>query len=195
MGIQIKSRERVKELAEVYTNEREVNSMLDLIEESKSGFTYDIKTTFLEPACGNGNFIIKILERKLETVKKKSKTVKSFEINTLVSISTIYGIDICYENVSETKKRIKTHLESYFYLNFGGYFPTKEWFRAIDYILDKNIILGNTLEDQEKIKITEFIYGRNGKFKEKIFKFSDLTLENPTPIEEKKAIHYEKWSV
>lgn len=195
MGTQIKSRERVKELAEVYTNEREVNSMLDLIEDSKSGFTYDIKTTFLEPACGNGNFIIKILERKLETVKKKSKTVKSFEINTLVSISKIYGIDICSENVSETRTRIKTHLESYFYLNFGGYFPTKEWLRAIDYILDKNIILGNTLEDQEKIKITEFIYSRNGKFQEKIFKFSDLTLKNPTPIEEKKAIHYEKWGV
>lgn len=64
---QIKSKERVKDLAEVYTNEREVNAMLDLIPDMTD--TKQISYKYLEPACGNGNFLIKILERKLNLIK------------------------------------------------------------------------------------------------------------------------------
>lgn len=63
MSKQIKSRKRVKDFAEVYTNEREVKAMCDLI---PTEIWDNIESTFLEPACGNGNFLVEILARKFE---------------------------------------------------------------------------------------------------------------------------------
>lgn len=64
---QIKSKERVAEHGEVFTNEREVNAMLDLVKDA----TKRIESRFLEPACGDGNFLIEILRRKLAVVKRQ----------------------------------------------------------------------------------------------------------------------------
>ena len=61
MSKQIKSKKRVSEHGEVFTNEREVNAMLDLVKDE----TLRIDSRFLEPACGDGNFLIEILRRKL----------------------------------------------------------------------------------------------------------------------------------
>lgn len=58
---QVKSRERVQQHGEVFTNEREVNAMLDLVKHE----TERIDSRFLEPACGDGNFLAEILRRKL----------------------------------------------------------------------------------------------------------------------------------
>ena len=66
MSSQIKSRKRVIDFGEVYTNEREVNAMIDLVKEEAEKIT----TTFLEPACGSGNFLVEILRRKLYTVSR-----------------------------------------------------------------------------------------------------------------------------
>ena len=66
---QIKSKKRVRNNGEVFTNEREVNAMLDLVKQE----TERIDSRFLEPACGNGNFLIEILRRKLEVVKSRYK--------------------------------------------------------------------------------------------------------------------------
>ena len=66
---QVKSKQRVCEHAEAFTAEREVNAMLDLVKSE----SYRIESKFLEPVCGDGNFLIKILERKVETVKKDFK--------------------------------------------------------------------------------------------------------------------------
>lgn len=67
---QIKTRERVRDLAEVYTHKREVDAMLDLIPDifpsEHSPSNTDRK--FLEPACGSGNFLEDILHRKLSYV-------------------------------------------------------------------------------------------------------------------------------
>ena len=69
MATQVKSKKRVAEHGEVFTNEREVNAMLDLVKQE----TERIDSRFLEPACGNGNFLIEILRRKLEVVKARYK--------------------------------------------------------------------------------------------------------------------------
>jgi type I restriction-modification system DNA methylase subunit len=63
---QIKSRERVSNHGEVFTAPREVNAMLDLVK----GETERIDSRFLEPACGTGNFVTVILERKLRVVRQ-----------------------------------------------------------------------------------------------------------------------------
>ena len=58
---QVKSRKRVTDHGEVFTAQREVNAMLDLVKQE----TGRIDSRFLEPACGTGNFLVEILKRKL----------------------------------------------------------------------------------------------------------------------------------
>ena len=65
MAQQIKSKQRVTDHGEVFTNEREVNAMLDLVKQE----TERIDSRFLEPACGEGAFLTEILRRKLSVVK------------------------------------------------------------------------------------------------------------------------------
>lgn len=118
---QIKSKKRIKDLAEVYTHEREIENMLEMI-------PFNEKTKFLEPSCGNGNFLLKILQKKLELVKEKT------EKNLLEVLQSLYGIDICSENIIETKKRLLLE-----FFDFLG--------KELDIsILDKNIVTGNTLQ-------------------------------------------------
>jgi type I restriction-modification system DNA methylase subunit len=88
----IKSKDRVKKFAEVYTPERIVNEMLDMVEPMK------LESTFLEPACGNGNFLVKILERKLKLCHNADDIISA--------IQSIYGIDLLADNVEESKKRM-----------------------------------------------------------------------------------------
>ena len=61
--MQVKSKERVAKHGEVFTNLREVNAMLDLIQADQ--YTNPL-STWLEPACGTGNFLLEILKRKQE---------------------------------------------------------------------------------------------------------------------------------
>lgn len=117
----IKSKERVRDLAEVYTAEREVRAMLDLVPE------FSLKQTFLEPACGNGNFLIEILRRKLQAhpltrpyferdaegrLSSFPKNGKAEEVVLLAiqAVSTIYGFDICPNNIAETQARLNAYV-------------------------------------------------------------------------------------
>ena len=93
---QIKSRKRVVDHGEVFTNEREVKAMCDLVNDE----TQRIDSRFLEPACGDGNFLAEILDRKLAVVKKKyRRSVMDFEKNSLLAVSSLYGVDIMMDNV------------------------------------------------------------------------------------------------
>lgn len=102
----IKSRSRVQEHGEVFTPDSIVNDMIDLVDSelNKENLWGYIDKTWLEPACGNGNFLIRILDRKLEAVQKLPK--EQWVIGLLHSVSTIYGVDIQYDNVEESKERM-----------------------------------------------------------------------------------------
>lgn len=91
---QIKSKERVNKFAEVFTAPREVKAMCDLVDEE----CRRIDSTFLEPDCGTGNFLVEILERKFSACK----TID----DGLTAISSIFGIDIQGDNVIETRERL-----------------------------------------------------------------------------------------
>lgn len=100
---QIKSRERVAERGEVFTAEREVNAMLDLVKQE----TERIDSRFLEPACGTGNFLVEILRRKLEVVRRQyQKKLGELELQTTIALSSIYGVDIMKDNVEECCQRL-----------------------------------------------------------------------------------------
>lgn len=90
----------MKNHGEVFTNKREVNAMLDLVKDE----SYKVNSKFLEPACGNGNFLVEILNRKLETVK--TKHAQDYYKYSLVALSNIYGIDIQKDNCEESVERM-----------------------------------------------------------------------------------------
>lgn len=103
MEKQIKSRQRVADHGEVYTAEREVKAMCDLVSDECNR----IDSRFLEPACGDGNFLAEILGRKLVAVKKKyRKSVIDYEKNSLLAVSSIYGVDILADNVAACRERL-----------------------------------------------------------------------------------------
>ena len=94
---QVVSRERVAEHGEVYTAKREVNAMLDLVKEE----TERIDSRFLEPACGNGNFLIEIQRRKLEVVEcQYGKSRYDYELYAALGISSMYGVELLPDNVA-----------------------------------------------------------------------------------------------
>lgn len=116
---QIKSKERVREQGEVFTRPEEVNAMLDLLPE------VTIEMTFLEPTCGNGNFVVEILKRKFDKCKKKA--------DFITALKSVVAIDIMADNVAECKQRILELYNSY---------GQKE---NISFILDTQIFQGNSL--------------------------------------------------
>src|SRR5512139_4180031 len=103
MEKQVVSKKRVADHGEVYTDKREVNAMLDLVKQE----TERIESRFLEPACGTGNFLSAILERKLAVVEKRyGKSQLDFERYAVLAISSIYGIDILEDNVRQCRHRL-----------------------------------------------------------------------------------------
>jgi len=136
------SKKRVVDHGEVYTNEREVNAMLDLVRQE----TERIDSRFLEPACGTGNFLIEILTRKLNIVELRyGRNQLEYERYAVLAISSVYGIDILEDNVQECRKRLLEAFDQRYTNRFKE--KTKDECRAsVRYILNKNIILGNALD-------------------------------------------------
>ena len=97
------SKQRVSDHGEVFTGRREVVAMLDLVKQE----TERIESRFLEPACGNGNFLAEILERKLRVVESRyGKSQLDYERKAVVAVASIYGIDILEDNVAACRKRL-----------------------------------------------------------------------------------------
>lgn len=126
----IKSKERVQKYGEVFTSELVVKKMCDLcVEENEDAFRALTKT-FLEPACGNGNFLVEILRRKL--------LICETPLDGMVAMGSIYGVDILPDNIQEAKERLRA-----MYADKFGVIPLE-----IDNILDRNIVCGNFLTKQ-----------------------------------------------
>ena len=136
---QIKSRKNVKERGEVFTAEREVKAMCDLAGDDIA----DIEKRVLEPTAGNGNFLVEILQRRLNIIKKNDKTGNR-EFRFLVALSNIYAIEIDKENVAEARERLKIMM-----IEAAGE-PTPGYENAVDTLLETNIICGNFLTKSKK---------------------------------------------
>jgi hypothetical protein len=142
MAKQVFSKKRVADHGEVFTNEREVNAMLDLVKQE----TERIDSRFLEPACGTGNFLTEILERKLRVVETKyGKSQLEFERNLVLAVSSMYGIDILEDNVIECRERLFRIVDKHYTALFKKK-AKEEVRRVIQFILERNIIWGDALE-------------------------------------------------
>lgn len=138
---QVKSKKRVSEVGEVFTAEREVKAMCDLVSQECDR----IESRFLEPACGDGNFLVEVLNRKLSTVKKKYKRNSyDFERFSILAISSIYGVDIMKDNVIDCIDRLYKIWEKD-YKSICKKDCNDETKEAVKYILSKNILCGNAL--------------------------------------------------
>ncbi len=171
---QVKSKKRVTDHGEVFTNEREVNAMLDLVKHE----TERIDSRFLEPACGNGNFLAEVLRRKLNVVDQRySKSQIEWERYAVIAVSSIYGVDILEDNAQECRERLFNIFEE----RYTTLFKDKckdECRRSIKFLFGRNILWGDALdftnpETKQPIIFSEWsaVNGSMLKRRDYMFKF------------------------
>ena len=140
---QIKSRERVTDHGEVFTAEREVNAMLDLVKNE----TERIESRFLEPACGDGNFLAEILRRKLAVCRKKyggSLMRPDYEMWSVIAVMNVYGVELLADNAAACRERLfRIWNEAYSVCCKKE--ADNECRDAVHYILERNILCGDAL--------------------------------------------------
>jgi len=173
---QVISKQRVTDHGEVLTGKREVNAMLDLVKQE----TERIDSRFLEPACGTGNFLTEILERKLRVVEARyGKSQLDYERYAILAVSSIYGIDILEDNVQQCRQR----LFGIFDLNYLRLFKNKtndNCRESVRYILERNVIHGDALslktgsEDSLPIVFSEWSPVNGSMLKRRDFTFHGL---------------------
>jgi len=138
---QVKSKKRVTDHGEVFTNVREVNAMLDLVMQE----TERIDSKFLEPACGNGNFLAAVLRRKLSVVDGKyGKSQIEWERYSVIAVSSIYGVDILEDNAQECRERLLDIYKEWYAQKFKQ--VKNECLRSVRFLLDRNILWGDALD-------------------------------------------------
>ena len=138
---QVKSKKRVADHGEVFTNDREVNAMLDLVKHE----TERIDSRFLEPACGNGNFLAEVLRRKLAVVDSRySKNQMEWERYSVIAVSSIYGVDILEDNAQECRDRLLNIYTNWYSKVFKQ--VKKECIRSVRFLLSRNILWGDALD-------------------------------------------------
>lgn len=192
---QIKSQDRVRDLAEVYTAKREVNDMLDLVKDE----SYRIDSRFLEPACGNGNFLEEILLRKVHTASMNYSGPKSFEFDLILALTSIYGVDIDPQNVKESRERLSAVVKGVHAAKLSPGKRSKEFDQSVDFVLGTNIIEGDMINRVEHIQFTQYEKKSRSDFLLKTFRLPDLMSAGgdlfsaePQPIAEMGPVHYTK---
>jgi hypothetical protein len=171
---QVKSKRRVAEHGEVYTAEREVKAMCDLVKTE----TERIESRFLEPACGNGNFLAEVLSRKLAVVKARyGKSPFDYERYSVLAITSIYGVDILEDNVQECRERLYQIWEQEYDANVKKQ-ADDQCRRAVHYILEKNILCGDALtmerSDGSPIIFAEWSLVTGNQIKRRDFALNEL---------------------
>jgi hypothetical protein len=173
---QVVSKQRVTDHGEVLTAEREVNAMLNLVHHE----TERVDSRFLEPACGTGNFLAPILERKLAVMKRKyGKSQLEFERYAIVATGSIYGVDILEDNVRHCRERLFTIFNDMYTALYKN--KCKDSYRdAIRYVLSRNILWGDALslktvtKQPTPIVFSEWSLVRGSMVKRRDYSFAEL---------------------
>ena len=188
MERQIKSKQRVADHGEVMTGEREVNAMLDLVKQE----TERIDSTFLEPACGDGNFLIEILRRKLAVVRReyypRRGSCYDYELQAMKAVMSIYGVELLQDNVEACRERLFCLFDQE-YTSVCKNKASDEYREAIKYVLSQNILCGNALsmmcvnlfgdDTDDYIVFPEWSFPRNDSMvKRRDFRLDVLLKEN-----------------
>ena len=188
---QIKSKERVAEHGEVFTNEREVNAMLDMVKQE----TERIESRFLEPACGDGNFLAEVLNRKLAVVKKQYGRSKSdYEKYSVLAVSSLYGVDIMEDNAKECRDRLYKIWDKAYTKNCKGE-CTDMCREAARYIINHNVLYGNALtmlqNDGEPIIFAQWDLVAGNKLKRRDYRLDQLMKQTEDQMD--MEMYVNKW--
>lgn len=167
----IKSKKRVADHGEVFTPGWLVDAMLDLVK----GEADRIDSRFLEPACGSGNFLIRVLQRKLAAVETKfGKNDFEKRHYALLGLMCTYGIELLADNIAECRANMLDVLAEY--LNID---ETDDLYRAAFFVLSQNLVHGDalTMRAQDGLPITfaEWGYLGKGRFQRRDFRLDVLT--------------------
>lgn len=198
----VKSKQRVADHGEVFTPPWMVEAMLDLVK----GETERIDSRFLEPACGDGNFLTQILRRKLAAVELKyGKSDFERRHYALLALMCLYGIELLSDNIAECRKNLLAIFAEY--LNVS---PSDDFYRAGSYVLSQNLIHGDALTMRTRtegctsckpsarqgvahsmrkhtcqpIIFAEWGYLGKGKFQRRDFRLDNLTLSSAFSAED-----------
>jgi hypothetical protein len=167
----VKSKQRVADHGEVFTPSWMVEDMLNMVKDESER----IDSRFLEPACGSGNFLIAVLNRKLKSVEiKYGKSEFERNHHALLALMCIYGIELLPDNVEECRDNLLQVFDS-----FMGVDQTSKWHAAAKAVLEVNVVQGDALtltkSDGEHIEFPEWGYLGMGKFQRRDFRFDSLT--------------------
>lgn len=204
---QIKSKQRVQERGEVFTNEREVKAMCDLVKDE----TERIESRFLEPACGDGNFLAEIVTRKLAVVSKRyGKSETDWEKYSVLAMSSVYGVDIMPDNAVECRERLFKIWERAYKTKCRN-IANDDCKSAVRFILSRNVLCGDALtmldDNGNPIVFSEWsLIGSNMKRRDYTLanlletqSYYDLPLfedvedvKVPKPVKEFDLIHYRR---
>lgn len=167
----VKSKQRVADHGEVFTPSWMVEAMLDLVK----GEAERIDSRFLEPACGSGNFLVQVLQRKLAAVELKyGKSEFEKRHFALHGLMCTYGVELLPDNILECRDNLLKV--------FAGYLGADEvddLYRAASFVLSQNLVHGDALtmldSDEQPIIFAEWGYLGKGRFQRRDFRFDVLT--------------------
>ena len=197
----------MQERGEVFTNEREVKAMCDLVKDE----TERIESRFLEPACGDGNFLAEIVTRKLAVVSKRyGKSETDWEKYSVLAMSSVYGVDIMPDNAAECRERLFKIWEKA-YKRKCKTILSADCQNAVRFILSRNVLCGDALtmldDNGNPIVFSEWsLIGSNMKRRDYTLanlletqSYYDLPLfedvedvKVPKPVKEFDLIHYRR---
>jgi hypothetical protein len=167
----IKSKKRVADHGEVFTPPWLVEKMLDLVK----GETDRIDSRFLEPACGSGNFLVPVLQRKLAAVEAKfGKSAFERQHYALLAVMCCYGIELLSDNIAECRANMLEVFADY--LNVDD---ADDLYRAAYLVLSLNLVHGDAMTMRDitgaPISVVEWGYLGKGKFQRRDFRLDVRT--------------------
>lgn len=171
---QVKSKQRVADHGEVFTAEREVKAMCDLVKAE----TERIDSRFLEPACGEGAFLTEILRRKLLVVKQQyGKNQADYEKYSVIAVTSLYGVDILEDNAEICRQKLFDIWNAEYTANIKSQ-ANDQCRETVKFILRKNILCGNALTlrqaDDSPIVFAEWILVTGNLVKRRDYELSQL---------------------
>lgn len=152
--------------------------MLDLVKSEADR----IDSRFLEPACGSGNFLVPVLERKLAVVQARyGRSVFERRHYALLALMCVYGIELLADNAAECRERLVSA-----FVRFLKVDDADVWARAARSVVAANVVQGDALEmttaDGEPITFPEWGYLGAGKFQRRDFRFDALTQRSQASV-------------
>jgi hypothetical protein len=167
----VKSKQRVADHGEVFTPAWIVEAMLDLVK----GVIEEIRSKVLEPACGDGKFLVPVLRRKLVAVELKyGKSDFERRHYALLALMCVYGIELLPDNIKECRANLLEVFADYLNLD-----PSDDLYRAASYVLSQNLIHGDAMKmlawDGSPIVFAEWGYLWKGRFQRRDFRLKSLT--------------------